>query len=358
MSKKGIMIRNRDRAFYVSLDTLKTQESVKHAVSEWVEIGVNKIYLLTKYEDGVTYRSRIAKSKVGGEFDVFAEIVGRAKDAGIEVHAWFCCYVESVKNPSDYLRAHPEALLVNRFGKTNLEEPTWSTVDTRYSTYWVCPSHTGYRQYLMSLMREVIENYPVDGIHLDYIRYPEAVEGRYYCYCRRCRERFKEEYGYELPANDVIKNRYYVSILCENVTDSVREFSNLVHQMGKKISAYVFTDYVTAIESCYQDWPYFSRFLDFLCPTTYEVSPDYVKTLVHRARSVMHEGCKLTPVVLSSPEILRSREGGRRWSRDRSPEYVISVARACLESGADGVVFFHYNSTPPEVLKSLKSQDF
>lgn len=67
------------------------------------------------------------------------------------------------------------------------------------------PSHTGYRQYLMPLMREVVENYPVDGIHLDYIRYPEAVEGRHYRYCRRCRKKFKDEYGYELPANDVIK---------------------------------------------------------------------------------------------------------------------------------------------------------
>jgi len=351
-------MRSTDRAFYVSLDALKNRESVERAVSEWVETGVNKIYLLAKRSDGVTYRSRIARSRVEGGFDAFAETVWRAKDAGIGVHAWFCCYIESVREPSEYLRAHLEALLVNRLGKTNLEEPTWSTVDTRYSTYWVCPSHTGYRQYLMSLMREVVENYQVDGIHLDYIRYPEAVEGRYYCYCRRCMEKFKEEYGYELPANDVIKNRYFVSILCENVTDSVREFSSLVHRMGRKTSAYVFTDYVTAIESCYQDWPYFSRFLDFLCPTTYEVSLDHVRTLVHRARSVMHEGCALTPVVLSSPEILRSREGGRRWSSDRTPEYVLSAARACLESGADGVVFFLYDSTPPEVLKSLRTQAF
>jgi len=349
------MARSIDRAFYVSLEALRNRESVEHAVSQWGEIGVNKIYLLTKRLDGVTYRSRITRSKASGEFDAFTETVARAKDAGIGVHAWFCCYVESVRDPSDYLRMHPEALLVNRLGKTNLEEPTWSTVDTRYSTYWVCPSHIGYRQYLLSLMREVVENHLVDGIHLDYIRYPEAVEGRYYCYCQRCRNKFKEEYGYQLPANDVIKNRYYVSILCENVTDSVREFSNLAHQMGKKISAYVFTDYVTAIESCYQDWPYFSRFLDFLCPTTYEVSPEYVRTLIHRARSVMYDKCILTPVVLSSPEVLRSRDGGRRWSRERTPEYVLSMARACIESGAEGLVFFLYDSTPPEVLKSLKN---
>ncbi len=344
-----------EKAFYATCNGVTDPSSAQNLVSKWGDLGVTRIYLLAKDGDGmVTYRSSIAKSRTRVDFDAFGDITRKAQNEGIQIHAWFCCYIESSQNPSDYLKNHPEALLVNRFGKTNIEEPTWSKVDARYSRYWVCASDPGYRSYLTSLMKEVGENYEVDGIHLDYIRYPEAVEGRYYCYCPRCRDHFKQEYGYELPANDVIKNRYYVSIMCENVSNSVEEFSRLAREMGKKISAYVFTDYVTAIEAAYQDWPYFSKFLDTLCPTTYEVSPDHIRTLVKRAKSVVAGTCSLTPVVLSAPEVVRSREGGRRWSRERTIDYVLSSTKACLDSGAQGVVFFIYDGTPPEIREALR----
>lgn len=318
--------------------------------------GIDRVYLISNEDGGVTFRSRICKSSVSASFDPYGELAKGFKDAGIQVHAWFCLYPESASNPSDYLRAHPEAVIVNRHGKSCIEQPAWSTIDPRYGKWWVCASHEGYREYLCSLMAEVMDNYDVDGIHLDYVRYPEEVEGRMYCYCERCRAKFKREYGYELPANDVIKNRYYVSVMCENVSESVERFSEVARSRGGEISAYVFTDYVTAIEACYQDWPHFSRFLNVLCPTVYEVSPAHVRTLTMRARSVIAQECRLTPAIMSSHEVRRSRDGGKRWSSERTPEDTVAVVRSCMEAGSDGFVLFLYDGTPPGVLKAISEE--
>jgi uncharacterized lipoprotein YddW (UPF0748 family) len=336
---------------YLTTRGISNPNEARRIASECSEHGIDRIYLLAKDAgSSMEFKTKTCKSKVSSGFDPFREVVRSCNDVGIQVHAWFCLYAESPSDQSDYLRSHPEALIVNRHGKSNIEQPAWSTIGPQYSVHWVCASHEGYREYLASLMRDAIDGYEIDGVHLDYVRYPEEVEGRTYCYCERCRAKLKREYGYELPVNDVIKNRYYVSVMCENVSESVERFSEVARSGGREISAYVFTDYVTAIEACYQDWPHFSRFLDVLCPTVYEVSPEYVKTLTKRARSVIAPSCRLTPAIMSSDEVRRSLDGGERWSKERTPEYVLSVAKSCVDAGSDGFVLFIYDSTPHAVL--------
>ncbi len=39
--------------------------------------------------------------------------------------------------------------------------------------YFLNPGHPQTKEYLMSLVREVVERYDVDGVHFDYLRYPE-----------------------------------------------------------------------------------------------------------------------------------------------------------------------------------------
>jgi len=330
---------------YLDPDFVKSKEDVKKLVNDLKTLEkVDFVLILTKSSDGTAYPSQYTKNVCVKNPQMYSEIVKALKDLGIETHAWFCLYIESVEKPSEIVKSNPGVLLVNKYGKSNLEEPTWSYIKPEYSIYWVCPSAELYREYLKKLMIEVIEKYDVDGIHLDYVRYPETLEGRYYCYCKRCLKRFKEEYGYIFPTNDVIHVRYYVTILCENVSSSVKEFAKLAKEHGKKISAYVFTDYTTAIEACYQDWPYFSRYLDLLLPTLYEVSPEWMKVLVKRAKSVASKGCKITPVIYTNTVIRRAVKGARRWSLKRNAEYILESMRSVKEAGADGIVFYHYSA--------------
>ena len=321
----------------------QSQREIERFIDLCKKLKINKIFVLTKSTDGnVQYPSKKFRvAKYVSDFDAYGALRQAARRENIAVHAWFCIFAENAKDPVPIIKQHPEYLIVNRQGKSNVEQPTWSTVDPKYSKYWVCPTAKGYIQYLEDMMQEVIDRYDVDGIHLDYIRYPEEVEARQYCYCDRCRALFKKNYGYTLPANDVIKNRYWVTQMCDNVTNAVKEFADFAHKRGKLISAYVFTDYTTAIEAVYQDWPWFSRYLDFLIPTSYEVSPAYIHELAVRTKAVISPNCRLFPTIYSAPVRRRSEDGGVRWYNGR-PEDVPATFKAWLDEGVDGVVFFNY----------------
>lgn len=322
---------------YASTGAIKSDGDAKAMAANCANLGVASIMLL------MDKREIEARLKGAQGFDAHAAVCVAAKAAGIQVHAWLCLYREVIQNCTDIVQQHPEYLVVNRQRKSNIEQPTWSTLPGDVAVYWVCASAEGYRDYLAGLMTGIIDRYDVDGIHLDYVRYPEEVEGRAYCYCERCLGQFKEKYGYELPAQDVIKNRYYVNIMCENVSRSVEHFANLVHGRGKEISAYVLTDYLTAIETCYQDWPWFSRFLDRLIITVYEVQDAWVRRLVERARAVMHEKCRLATAAYTFPGNRRSSDGGSRWWTGKDEE-ILAAMRATYDAGADGVYLFTYEA--------------
>ena len=318
-------------------------------------LGVDNILLLTKNTKGkVFYPSGIAPSRSTGLFEA---IIDKAGDEGIEVNAWLCLFEEDMHDVNPIVKEHPDILLVNRYGKSNWEQPTWSDMDTKYSTFWVCPSSQVYLDYLGRIIEELVR-YKLRGIHMDYVRYPEAVEGRYYCYCHRCLRKFREQYGYKFPTREVIHIRYYVSILTENVTNAVKALSDKARAHGLHSSAYVFTDYVTAIEACYQDWPAFSRYLDYLIPTLYEVSPSHARRLVSRAVDVTPEGLPIIPAVYANRMVRRAVKGVERWTTKRGADYIAELAKASLEAGAKGIALFNYATMFNQSLPmSLRKED-
>ncbi len=328
--------------FYID-PNLKTIGEVDQFIAQCKRLMVNKIFIETKNSKGeLLYPSKKFPTAIQtDDFDCYGAICDAAHRENIAVHAWFVIFHEGAEDPVPIIKEHPEYLIVNRDGKSNVEQPTWSTVDPKYSTYWVCSTAKGYRDYLKDMMQEVIDLYEVDGIHLDYIRYPEEVDARQYCYCDRCQALFKENYGYTLPANDVIKNRYWVTQMCDNVTNAVIDFADFAHERDKLISAYVFTDYTTGIEAVYQDWPWFSRYLDFIIPTSYEVSPSYIHEMAKRSKAVIDKNCMLFPTVYAAPAVRRSEDGGSRWYNGQ-PEDVVAAFNAWIEEDVDGVVFFTY----------------
>jgi len=331
---------------------LDGEAEVAEVVSELKALGISEIYLLAKQCSLMTYPSQIAPCvPEAKEWDPFGALAGAASEAGIKVHAWFKLFPELVNQPSPILQEHPEILLVNRDGKSNLEEPTWQSAGQ--PIYWVCPSSELYRSYLCDLMREVLTAYPVTGIQLDFVRYPEEVQGRRYCYCQTCQNRFKEEYGYSLPSDSVVHNRYYVTILCENVVRSVEAFAGVTQEFDATLSAYVFTDYTTAIEAVCQDWPYFSKRVDRLHPTLYEVAPSHAGRLIRRARRVADPQCQIFPVISPVDHIWRGQMGGERWTGKTDAAYLLETMDAVLQASADGIWLYLY-----EALSHRPSYDF
>ena len=133
---------------------------------------INTVVLQTRLRGSVIYPSKIEPWDVilTGQYDrdpgydPLAFAIEETHRRGMELHAWlvtvpaFKIEVARKMGKRSLLRTHPE--LLRKHGEQ----------------YYLDPGLPGSAEYLVSLCREIVSRYDVDGIHFDYIRYPEQAE--------------------------------------------------------------------------------------------------------------------------------------------------------------------------------------
>ena len=203
--------------------------------------------------------------------DQLAACVAAAAGSGVEVHPWKICW--NLDNAPAELIAGLERdnrLQMNAAGE---------------HLPWLCPAHPENYALEMNVVRELARNYAIDGIHLDYIRYP----GRDSCYCSTCRERFEADLGATVsswpaavvggdlgPGYRVWRQRH-ITRLVQAVNREVKKINpNL------KVSAAVYGHYPSCANSFGQNWGQWLRYrhVDFVCPMNYEPRLDKFRRLV------------------------------------------------------------------------------
>ncbi|TYA12213.1 family 10 glycosylhydrolase [Paenibacillus faecis] len=152
-----------------TVNQFKNKADVLNFVAMSKRYGVDVISMNVKQDEDdevpsgrVFYRSDIAPIAQGYEnFDALREVLTAAHDAGIQVHAWIPQF-----HDQEAFRKHAEwqmQSLVN-----GVQTPFKGA---NGNEYFVNPLHHEVQQYERSIIREVIENYPVDGVVLDWIRF-------------------------------------------------------------------------------------------------------------------------------------------------------------------------------------------
>ena len=134
---------------------------------------INTVLLQTRVRGDVIYPSSIEPfshvlTGVSGRnpgYDPLAFAVEECHRRGIRLHAWLVTLplgkVEHVK------RLGRKALPVRN-----------NSLCTRYKGAWYMePGNPATADYITALVKEIVQNYDVDGIHLDYVRYPDSVDG-------------------------------------------------------------------------------------------------------------------------------------------------------------------------------------
>ena len=116
------------------------------------------------------------------EFDALAHILELAHREGLEVHAWINA-MPIWRDPPDISPPPKDPRHVfNRHGPSKSGEDDWLTAtpggEKHFPVgYFLDPGHPAAADYLTGVYLTIIQNYAVDGIHLDYIRYPETADG-------------------------------------------------------------------------------------------------------------------------------------------------------------------------------------
>lgn len=147
----------------------KQQEELIEILDRLKEAHFNTVLFQARTRGDVLYRSAlepynfILTGKVGADpgYDPLAFAVEECHKRGMECHAWM------VTIPLGN-RKHVAAL-----GKESVTRKRPAICVPYKHEYFLNPGHPQTKEYLMALVREVVERYDVDGVHFDYLRYPE-----------------------------------------------------------------------------------------------------------------------------------------------------------------------------------------
>lgn len=193
--------------------------------------------------------------------DQLAQAVKAARRHGLEIHLWMVCWM---------LDNAPEAFVAEQKRQGRLQQTADGAVRT-----WLNPASKAAREYLLALIREAVTTYDLDGIHLDYIRYPDRNSD----YGPLTRRAFAADTGIE-PAHwpdEVLPGGVHADAFdtwrCGQIGSFVREVRTLMREAAPEmqLSAAVWGGYPEIRHSIGQDWAAWLRndWVDFVCPMNY-----------------------------------------------------------------------------------------
>ena len=161
--------------------------------------GINVVFFESLNAGYTIYPSHVAPAQnpLTLGWDPLAAAVELAHDRHMELHAWIWTFAAGNRAHNRILGL-PEDYL----GPVISAHPDWLNYDNR-GGFWSAgkpfldPANLEVRAYIHRLISEISDRYDVDGIQLDYIRYPfqDIAGGTTFGYGKAGRERFQQRTG-------------------------------------------------------------------------------------------------------------------------------------------------------------------
>ncbi|MGB2926542.1 MAG: family 10 glycosylhydrolase [Limnothrix sp.] len=245
--------------------------------------GINVVFLETVNASYPIFPSEVApvQNPLLEGWDALASGVKLAHQRDMELHAWAWIFAAANQKHNE-LMGQPQDYL----GPVLTEHPDWGTGDRRGNPFhyrsrkaFFDPANPEVQAYLIELLTEIATKYEVDGIQLDYIRYPfqELSRDEVYGFSRAASVKFRVENGYRDPVDLQVSDRHWsawqnfkvaqVDQFVEKATTSLREL-----RPDLTLSAAVFAiPQAQRLEQIHQNWEAWVKAeqLDLLVPMTY-----------------------------------------------------------------------------------------
>ena len=297
------------------------------SAKELAEAGVNMILPNMAWAGVAHYSSKVLpQSKTFTQYgDQLAQCVTAARTYDLEVHVWKITW---------NLEGAPKGFVekMRKDGRTQVSA-------AGKPLNWLCPSHPKNVLLEVESILEVVTNYDVDGIHLDYIRYP----GSHACYCEECRKRFmlatRQQIGEwpttVLPQTGAYGDEY-IKWRTQQITRLVRLLHNRLREANPdiKLSTAVFGGYPACVTSIGQDWIAWAKagYVDFVCPMNYTEDTNYFTELFVNQLALMPKGVAIYPGI-----------GATTTNSLLTPDAVVEQIYLSRSLGASGWTIFDYS---------------
>lgn len=299
--------------------------------------------LKSKGIDGIMYNA-------GHDPETYRRVGKIVKNTGLEFHTWIPTMVQN-NNP----KLNAEWYAINGLGESAKDKPAY--VD-HYK--FLCPNREEVYEFLAELYGSIAEVEEVDGIHLDFIRFPDVILARGlwdkyglvmdrefpqfdYCYCDKCVTDFEAISGIKIKEiEDPSQVEEWKQFRYDLITNLVNRLALVVHSKNKVINAAVFPGPSAAKKMVRQEWNKWN--LDAFYPMNYndfylegtrwigEVTKEEV-TSVSNSKPVF-SGLFICP----NPENKTSEADPE--NHGLLPEEIEAAIKESMDNGATGICLF------------------
>jgi uncharacterized lipoprotein YddW (UPF0748 family) len=339
------------RALWVVRHAITTSGRVDQVVDLASQLHINTLLVQVRGRGDAYYRSGLVprgEAMGSADFDPLERIIRRAHDQGIEVHAWVNVYLvwsagDLPQSSEHVVNAHPDWISVRADGRRLVEMVPEEFEDQRLEGMYLAPGNPEVRRHLRDIVGEITSKYAVDGIHLDYVRYPEPGVG----YDGPTRTAFQQEFGVdpihiEQPDSVLLQvigpdripdlKMRWIQWKKDRITDLVRDLRADLDrsERGIKLTAAVISDQQAALNRYHQDWPLWLRegIVDAVIPMAYGTSTKTVERQIAAAMAIPTERHVYAGIAIYNQ--------GARDAADK-----IRKARAL---GVDGIALFSFDA--------------
>ncbi len=303
-----------ERGLWVVRTTLVHPDSVRAMVRRAARAGFNTLLVQVRgrgdsyFADGLEPRADPLRGQP--DFDPLALAITDARRLGLKVHAWINVHLVSSAarlpaDPEHLVHARPDLLAVSREIAADVHgmdpaDPAYlerlrrhaDESRSRLEGLYSSPSHPDVKERVYRVAMDLVERYDLDGIHLDYVRYPSDdfdysrdALARFQSWIRgwaRAPLRLAELEGATaenpLALADSLPGAWS-EFRRTQITDLVGRVSRGVKRRRPEavVSAAVFPDPASSLDERHQDWGTWIRagIIDVVVPMAY--TPDEVR---------------------------------------------------------------------------------
>jgi uncharacterized lipoprotein YddW (UPF0748 family) len=350
------------RGLWVVRTGLTSPESVDRVVDDAARAGFNALFVQVRGRGDAFYASRVVPRSellrgAPADFDPLGRLLSRARDRGLQVHAWVNVLLTAhfgLPLPAGHVAArHPEWLMVPKDGAPSALRASPGDLVRIIERYrdatdaeglYLSPSAPGAVAHLEQVVSELVRGYAVQGLHLDFIRYP----GPEYDWSRAALEGFRTSRGggdlLAGPAADAEVWGNYRRTVLDDLAARLSGAARLARP-GVVVSAAVVPDEAQALYHRYQSWPgWMARgVVDAVCPMAYTPDTRLFRAQVEQARSRLGTGARVWA-------------GVGAWRLPLAS--VVEKIHAARDAGASGVVLFSHESFSGADLDRLREDAF
>ena len=170
------------RALWVVRDHVTSKESIDRVLMFAEQNNYNHLFVQIRGRGDAYYNSRLVPRShllKDTDFDPLQYFLKKAKGTSIKIHAWLnvyylWSYYEKPTQDNHILLNHPEWLDTKVPDQMDVGEVLKSMKKDRKINgegFYLAPTHPEVDAHLQNVITELLQNYNLDGIHFDYIRY-------------------------------------------------------------------------------------------------------------------------------------------------------------------------------------------